>query len=65
MPINGNLKKSKLSDNTKSNGAVIQIAKESGNGIVVPQGVPYTIETNYSGFNTKLIISFTGVTSHF
>ncbi|MBK5243334.1 LPXTG cell wall anchor domain-containing protein [Clostridium sp.] len=29
---------------------------------MVVQGIPYTIETNYSGFKTKLVIPFTGMT---
>jgi LPXTG-motif cell wall-anchored protein len=62
VPINDSLEKSKLSDRTKSNVDVIKIANELGNGGVVVQGIPYAVETNYSGFNTKLVIPFTGMT---
>jgi regulator of replication initiation timing len=62
VPIKDSTEQSKLSASTKANEAVIEIVKSFGDGIAVPQGVPYTVETNYSGVNTRLLVPFTGIT---
>jgi LPXTG-motif cell wall-anchored protein len=62
VPIKDSTEQSKLSASTKANDAVIEIVKSFGDSIAVPQGVPYTVETNYSGVNTRLLVPFTGIT---